>query len=252
MAGPTAVTGLRTAIGGADLVLPAWARTILAIRPLIIDSAPTADQELLTSISLESDDFSVQPYEVLCNPLQTVASFPVQSAEAQWFPVNCPVNGGDRLRILGNELDAGHATDPYAMVQIILSDKKAGGQYHAKIGTATVSGAATIRTAEASYTITGGHTLEEIYGAVIPTALAIDEGIAGIFEFISNDLGEPTPLKLPTAPMHGAETAVGIGVPSLARAKVEVPILSPCKLSNYLTLTTTLTAGEFITGVLYR
>jgi len=249
--GPTAIAATETQLGGADLVLPAWTRSILAIRPFTANATPTTLEGAAHKIHLESEDFAVQPYEVLCAPTgPIIGTGSTQAPEAPWYPVNCPVNGGDRLKVFGNEL-AALTADAYMSCQIILSDKKAGGQYHAKVGGAwTATGAAGIYTPGTPYTITGGHTLEELYGVLMADGVTL-EGSMGYFEFRSNDFGEPTPLKLPTNPLAPAITDGGVVTTGLARAKVELPILSPCKITGSTTLAD-VSAGDFITGVLYR
>ena len=204
-------------------------------------------------IHLESEDFAVQPFEVLTAPTgPAVGTGGIQAPEAPWYPVNCPVNGGDRLSFYGLELVPAGATATASMsCQIILSDKKAGGQYHAKVGTSTAVGAAGIHTPESeSYTITGGHTLEEIYGALMVDGVTVETSM-GYFEFRSNDFQDPTPLKLPTNPIAACITDGGVGMNGIARSKVEVGILSPCKITGSTTLET-VSAGDFVTGVLYR
>lgn len=250
--GPTAVS-TETLLGGADLVLPAWARSILAIRPAVANATPTTVQPMIHKLHLESDDFAVQPFEVLCAPTgpNVGANSTVQAPESPWYPLNCPVNGGDRLKAYGHELE-GLAANAFMSCQVILSDKKAGGQYHAKVGGAlTNDGAVDIYTPGTAYTITGGHTLEELYGLCMSDGATL-EGMMGYFEFRSNDYGEPTPLKLPTNPISAGIGTGGTCTTGLSRAKVELPILSPCKITGSLTLADAPANGKFITGVLYR
>jgi len=251
--GPTTIADTETQLGGADLVLPSWARSILAIRPTVTNATPTNDEPLVHKIKFESEDFSIQPYEVLCAPTgpNIGANSGVQAPESPWYPMNCPVNGGDRLQVFGNEISALTA-DAFMSCQIILSDKKAGSQYHAKVGTWTDSGAVGIYTPETAYTLTGGHTLEELYGIAMPVPAAELEGMTGYFEFRSNDYEDPTPLKLPTNPISPNIGTGGAATPGVARAKVELGILSPCKITGSLTLADVPTTGKFVTGVLFR
>lgn len=257
--GPTSLGAGATAkvqLGGADLVLPAWARSILAIRPMLQIVTPTVDEAVMASVTLESDDFSVQPYIMLGAPIQSndgAAAAPF-TPEPPWYPVNCPINGGDRIKIYGTPLTASTVA-PYMSCQVIVGDKKPGAQLHAKIGAITATGtAASVNVTEDSYTLTGGNTLKELVGAVGTMALLAGDVIMGRFDFISNDLKDPTPLKLPTAPMSGIlGTADSILSPGLSRAKVEVPISSPCLFTNSLRMALAPAgAGKFITGVIYQ
>jgi hypothetical protein len=219
---------------------------------MVAHATPVTVEGLAHKLHLESEDFGVQPYEVLCAPTgpNIGANSGVQAPEPPWYPVNCPVDGGSRLKVYGNTLET-VSNDAFMSCQIILSDKKAGGQYHAKVGGDwTSTGAAGIYTPGTAYTVTGGHTLEEIYGVLLVDGVAL-QGCMGYFEFRSNDFDDPTPLKLPTNPISPGIGTGGSNTTGLARAKVEVGMLSPCKITGSLTLAD-VSAGDFITGVLYR
>lgn len=258
--GPTSIgTGTtKTQLGGTALVMPAWARAILAVRPMLVSETPTTDESIMAHLTLESDDFAVQPYLALCNPIMPIdgtAGGPL-AGDPPWYPVNCPINGGDRLKLYGTALLANTAA-PMMACEIIVSDKKPGAQLHAKIGTLTSTGVTpSVNVVEASYTLTGGNTLKELLAFVALGTVATVDTIVGRFEFISNDLQNPTPLKLMTNPINGilvgAPGAAAL-TPGLTRAKVDVPIRSPCQFTNNLQMATTpANAGKFITGVLYQ
>lgn len=248
---------VKTQLGDADLVLPAWARSILAVRPTLVTETPVADEAVMAYLTLESDDIAVQPFLALCNPISGVdaAAGAAFAGEPPWYPVNCPVNGGDRLKVYGTSLNA-ITTGGWMGCQVVLSDKKAGGQIHGKIGTVTSTGTTIdLNVNEPSYTLTGGTMLKEILGFVAMMAVAATDAIAGRLEFLSNDFKEPTPLKLPLNPICGgiSATIIGTMTPGLSRAKVEVPIMSPCQLTNNLNMAVSPAgAGQFITGVLYQ
>jgi len=263
--GPTSLGAagtVKTLLGGTALVMPAWARAILAVRPMLVTETPTVDESVMANLTLESDDFAVQPYLALCNPIMPIgagggATGAAHNGEPPWYPVNCPINGGDRLKVYGTCLLANTAA-PMMGCQIIVSDKKPGAQLHAKIGTLTSTGVTpSVNVVEASYTLTGGNTLKEILGFIALGVTATVDTIIGRLEFISNDLQNPTPLKLTCNPISGGVVGAGGGAafstPGLARAKVDVPIRSPCQFTNNLNLANTPgAAGKFITGVLYQ
>lgn len=264
MIGPTSIgTGTtKTQLGGTALVMPAWARAILAVRPTLVTETPTVDESVMAYLTLESDDFAVQPYLALCNPIMPVSDVGLNGGcafvgEAPWYPVNCPINGGDRVKVYGTALQANTGA-PLMACEVIVSDKKPGAQLHSKIGTLTGTGVTpSVNVVEASYTLTGGNTLKEILGFVGLGVTATVDTIMGRFEFISNDLQNPTPLKLMANAINAGVlpgTAGGaFSTPGLARAKVDVPIRSPCQFTNNLQLANTPgAAGKFITGVLYQ
>lgn len=249
--GPTAIADTETQVG-ADLVLPSWARSILAIRPMVQNATPTTVEQVMHKIKLMSDDFAVQPYEVLCAPTAatTGASGGVQAPEPPWYPVNCPINGGDRVKVFGNELDA-LTVDANMMCQVVVSDKKAGAQLHARVGTLTTLGAAGVYTAGTPYTITGGNSLKELIGFAGGPGVTL-EGLIGFLEFRSNDFKDPTPLKVPMNPMSPGITEGGmLNTTGLSRTKVDLPIQSPCMIEDGCNAMD-LSAGHFITGVIYQ
>lgn len=258
IAGPTSLgTGTtKTQLGGADLVLPAWARSILAVRPTLTIDDATIDESVMGYLTLESDDFAIQPFQALCNPIEAAETTGTLFAgEPPWYPLNCNINGGDRIKIYGTALIANTAA-PMMSCQIIMSDRKMSGQLHGKVGTITATGTtAAVNVNEASYTLTGGKVLTEILGAVGVLAPTSPDSIAGRFEFLSNDFKEPTPLKLPVHPICGqiSNVAGSASTPGLSRAKIEVPILSPCQLTNNLNMAVASAGnGKFITGVMYK
>lgn len=244
-------------LGGADLVLPAWAKSILAVRPKLTTETPVADEAVMAYLTLESDDFAIQPYLALCNPISGMdaAGGGAFAGEPPWYTVNCPVPGGARLKAYGTSLNA-ITTGGWMSCQVIVSDSKPGGQQHAKIGTVTDTGTVLgVNVNEASYTLTGGSKITEIFGAAALMVIAATDTLDGRFEFLSNDFRDPTPLKLPTNPIAGGISATIIAsmTPGLSRAKVDVGILSPCQLTNNLNMgIAPASAGKFITGVMYQ
>lgn len=252
--GPTAIDkDLAETQVGADLVLPSWARSILAIRPMVANATPTTVEQVNHKLHLTSEDFKVVPFEVLCAPTGACvgANAGAQAPEPPWYPMNCPVNGGDRLKVFGTGLVA-LTTAAYMMCQIIFSDKKAGSQIYGRVGTLTVSGAAGIYTAGTPYTITGGNTLKELVGFASNPGVTL-EGMMGFLEWRSNDFKDPSPLRVPTNPMAPGIGSGGMGnTTGLSRTKVDIPILSPCQIVDSCTLTDVPTAGVFITGILYQ
>jgi len=101
--GPTALSGTtKTLLGGDTLKLPADARSILAVIPYLSSpGGPTAGEPIAASLTLESDDFPVMPYEVLAQPVgSSLGKSGVQPQfEAPKWPVNISVPGGSELSI---------------------------------------------------------------------------------------------------------------------------------------------------------
>jgi len=255
---PTAVgTGTtKTQLGGADLTLPAWARSIVAIEVSAIQFTPTADESLITAVSLESDDFNVAPFEVLAPPLTAgdVTNIGQVSSRKEVYAVNAAVNGGDALRVFGKAL-VGNTVAPYMAVSVIISSEPpAFTQRHAKIGTLTATGTtANTDVAGTAYTFTAGHRLIEVVGVMASGAVVISKPFAGYMRFESSEFAAPTPLKLLLEPVHGV---IGTGASSLAgvsRAKVDIQVRSPTTIQDYLNLAlVSSTAGNFVSGVIFE
>lgn len=256
VAGPTSLgTGTaKVLLGDDNLTLPAWTRSILAVRPLTIIDTPTAGEPVLSALTLESDDFAIQPYQVIVNPIDSTkgATGNVFAGQPRWYPLNCPVSGGSELKVFGNAL-AANTVAPMMACEFLLSDSVASPQAHARIGTLTPTGAVGATAIEPAYTITGARTVVELYGLVVHTILAAGDAIMGRFEFTSNDFVSPTPLKLLTNPVPGILGITGGSLtPGLASVKVNVDIKSPCLFENNLLLSLApATPGRFITGVLF-
>ncbi|MBU1013803.1 MAG: hypothetical protein KKG99_12425, partial [Bacteroidetes bacterium] len=52
----------KTLLGGGNLVLPGWARSIVAVIPVVNIDVPTVSESVLAKLILESDDFNVGPF----------------------------------------------------------------------------------------------------------------------------------------------------------------------------------------------
>lgn len=254
---PTSIgTGTtETQLGGGNLSLPAWAKSIVAVRPHLHVDTPTEGEPVIAKLTLKSDDFHIQPYSVLCPPSDSVLGATANTlvGESGWYIVNCPVSGGSELGVYGQAL-ASNTAAPYMSAEFIIADSREAGQRFAKVGTLTSTAAVGVAAAESEYTLTGGKILKEVCGCVVHTTLAAADAIAGTFSYMSNDMQRPTPISLITNSISGIlGTAGGSLIPGIARAAVDIPIKSPCMFSNQLTLKIAPgTAGKFVTGVLYQ
>ena len=242
--------------GGSDIILPAWARSIVAIEvAMVLETPVTAEQTVIAAAMLESDDFNISPFEVLANPIGAVLTEGGgQSVKKERYAVNAAVNGGDRLRVYGQEFSTTTDQPEMAVAIIISSEPPAFTQKHARIGTMTNTGAVDGDTAGSAYTFTAGHRIVELVGMVTPEIMTTVEGFAGYIRFESSEFGAPVPLKLLLNPVQSAITTGEQSVPEVTRQEIDVPVRSPTTIQDYLNLATTsaTAVGQWISGVIYE
>ena len=241
---------------GNNLILPAWARTLVAVIPMVMHDSITPEKPVIPQLILESDDFNVAPFEVMGTPITgAVSGFPSQVGRSDRWLVNCPVNGGDQLKIFGRSLNPDGTAAPYMGCAIIVSDtSKDGPQRHAKMGALTNTGGAATDVAGTSFTFSGGQSIKELFGTVVFTAQGADEGLLGYTRFDSAEYAHPTPLKLPLEPLIGSDaSAAGSMVPGVSRINVDVPLSSgPTTITDYNRIALAPAAsGLFVSGVVY-
>lgn len=241
---------------GSDVILPAWARSIVAIEVNTVQEVPTTTEAMIVSaVYLESDDFNVAPFEVLAAPIDGIlGSGSIAASRKETYAVNAAVNGGDRLRVYGKNF-VSSTNDPEMAVSIILSSEPpAFTQKHAKLGTLTTVGT-TIDTDVAGtvYTFTAGHRIVELMGVVTPTAKATIQAIAGYIRFESSEFGAPVPLKLLLNPVQGVLTSGSADVGGVSRQAVDVPVRSPTTIQDYLNVAIESSGnGKFMSGVIFE
>lgn len=49
--------------------MPSWARSLLAVVPIMADITPTAAQSIMAQVELESSDCNVNPFQCLASPI---------------------------------------------------------------------------------------------------------------------------------------------------------------------------------------
>ncbi|MBS7252326.1 MAG: hypothetical protein KIH08_17320, partial [Candidatus Freyarchaeota archaeon] len=205
--GPTQLSGTTDVlVGGDELTLPSAAKSILAIIPhLSSPGGNTAGQAIIAQVSLDSDDFSVKPYEVLAQPIgSSLGKSGIQPQDkAPIWPVNCPVPGGSELKIYAKGLHD-HTIEPYVGVDVILGDFVAAPRFYSKLGTLTDTGVAAAEVKGSGIRITGGRALKKAYGLVVGTTVAAQKGIMGKFRLSSSDFeGGMGDLEFQAEPISG-------------------------------------------------
>ena len=246
----------KTLIGGANLVLPDWAKSIVEVRPIVNIDVPTVSESVIAQLILESDDFNIGPYEVLAAPISsclgaTVAPF---VAEPEVYPVNCPVDGG-QLKVYGKALVANTAAPVMSCSVTISSAPPRGSQFYAKMGTLTASGTtAATEVAGTQYQFSKGRKIVELFGALVPDTVAAADALAGYIRYSSSEFSHVTPAKLELNPcVGGLSTIFSTKIDGVSRQKVSIP-LNPgqTNIQDYLYMDLApAAAGNFVSGVVF-
>jgi len=246
----------KTLLGGADLVLPEWARSIVAIIPIVNIDVPTVLESVLAKCILESDDVTIGPFEVLAAPISaclgaTIAPF---VAKPERYVVNCPVIGGSKISVYGQALVANTAAPVMSCTVVISSEPPKGKQRFAKMGTLTSTGTtASTDVSGTQYSFSKGSKIVELIGSLVPATVAAADAIQGYFRYSSSELERVTPLKLPFNPVPGGlSTIFSTKIDGVSRIPVDVPIVQgQVNIQDYCFMDLApAAAGNFVTGVI--
>lgn len=243
--------------GGNDVVLPAWAKGILAVVPFLGNGGTTVAETVLAKLSIESSELNIAPYEIPFNPIGGglgAASGPLQS-EYTKYPLNLACQGGERLKVYGTGL-INNTIEPFAGAMLVLSDQPPGRpQTKAKLGTLTTAGLVNVEKKGSNIELSGGRRITQVWGMVAPTGVIVTvEGCTGFFRLSSADFINATPLRFPFQTFGGgAGAAINVAIDGISRYNVDIPYNPRCTIEDYLTLVDTLTtAPNFLAGVLYE
>jgi len=246
-------------LGGAAVELPAGARSILAMIPIITSPAGnTAAEPIAAEAYLESDDVKLVPYHVFPNPigsslLKSVAQVQGKNRDVL-YPVNCPVKGGEQIKCYGKGL-FDHTIEPYMGVLLIYSDQSPSKpQVFAKIGTFTNTGTAAARVTGSNLTVVGGRRLIEIIGFAVGTTVAALKGVSGHIDLSCEGFTPAWSLHLPINCASGqVDTNIQEAVAAVARLEVDIAMADKCVINDGFTLAVALTTtGNWIVGVLFN
>ena len=238
------------------ITLPAWVRSIVAIKVSTALITPTVDESVITAAYLESDDFNIAPFEVLAAPMTAgdATNIGTSASKIETYALNAAVNGGDQLRVYGKALVGNTVAPEMAVALIVSSEPPAFTQRHSKLGTLTATGTtADTDVAGTAFTFTAGHRIIELLGVLATGAVVASKSFAGYFRFESSEFGAPTPLKLMFEPVQGVIGTGAVSLAGVSRASVDVPVRSPTTIQDYLNLAlVSSTAGNFVTGIVFE
>lgn len=246
----------KTLLGGKSLILPEWAKSIVAIIPIVTIDVPTAGESVIAKCTLESEDFTVGPFEVLASPISAClgATIAPSVSEPERYLVNCPVPGGAKLDIYGEALVANTAAPVMSCTVIISSEPPTGKQRFSKMGTLTSTGTtASTDVPGTPYAFSKGREIVEIIAVVAPDTVAAADAMAGYVRLYSSEFARSTPCKMPFHPIPGGlSTIFSTKLDGVSRLPVRIPLEAGQKnISDYLYMDLApAAAGSWISGVI--
>jgi hypothetical protein len=246
----------KTLLGGKSLILPEWARAIVAIIPIVTIDVPTVSESVLAKCVLESEDFTIGPFEVLASPISACLGATISPlvSEPEKYLVNCPVPGGAKLDIYGEALVANTTAPVMSCAVIISSEPPTGKQRFAKMGAITSTGTvASTDVPGTPYSFSKGREIIEVFGVVAPDTVAAGDAMTGYIRLASSEFARSTPCKMPFTPIAGGlSTIFSTKIDGVSRLPVRIPLEAGQKnISDYLYMDLApAAAGNWVSGVI--
>lgn len=254
--------------GGSNVTMPSWARSIVAFVPYATIVTMTASETYDKKCIVESDDLTVEPYEMLLTPQPggLGTTHDVHSCTPEKFVANFPLEGGEDIKVYGQCL-VGNTAAPEMGCTIVVSNLPAGlknrgaagwlgRQRFGKVGTYTSTGTTSdTETAGTAFTIHGAERIIEVYGCVAHnTTWTASDPQVGFFRLSSSDFKVAAPLKYAVTPCPAGLGT--IGTPSMdqdIRFPVSIPVNQSCTIQDYFTNEYTLAvAGKFCSALFFE
>lgn len=270
--GKTKLGGSQVEGTSADYLLPTATRAIVAVRPKILLTTPTADQGVMATLKVESGDLGIKDFEVLANPLDSglgTNEMQIQDA-APWYPLMQPCNGGEKVSFYGTAQIA-NTVAPLMAVDVLLSsawpEGYSGawashyGPVQAKVAGINYGGGPTATgTAAGSVATDGGVTISGperrllgIVSVVEDTTPAASKPISGQINVSASELSV-NPQRFNIEPITGflGTTTTGALAHLSKVAPLNLNLYAPSTPKSAFTLDQAITtAGEFETGYIY-
>jgi len=235
-----------TLLGGAALELPDGAKEIVGIIPYLTSPVGnTAAEAVNADFFITSEDVpKIVPFHCPANPIGSslLKSVAQVQGKSEFYPIHCPVNGGETIKIYAVALQA-HTIAPYAGALIIYSDTPQGKpQVFSKAGTLTGTGTAAARVSCGTISIVGARRLIEVAGYAFGTTVAALKGLAGHFDIQSEGLTPSWQIDLPIEPASGqVDTNIQECIAGVARKEVGLDLKDKSTLNVGFTLAVALT-----------
>lgn len=253
----------KTLLGGATVILPSWAKSIMAVVTKASTEVPVASIPFLPQVDVESNDLKVMPFQVFAPPTASIigaASHSQNTPKPEIYQMNVPCNGGEQMSIYGTGLIAtGGTMTGFVGANLIISNMSPTlPQRKAKIGTLTTSGtAANADVAGTRYNFSGGTHIVELQGVAALRAPVASKGMAGHIKYTSNEFDGVSECKLDLVPCSGAFGTLGMSyLNGVSRLPVNVPVQpgqGQVNIQDYAYFSViSSTAGDFCSGVIYE
>lgn len=270
----------KTKLGGtqvvgtsADYTIPTAARCIVAVRPKVYGTTPTANQSVLATLKIESQDLGMKDFEIFANPLDSgLGTIETQFQDkGKWWPLMQPCNGGEKMQFYGTAQIA-NTVAVYESVDLLLSDtwpegftgngwNPMYGPVQAKIAGINSGGGPTATgTAALSIGTDGGITIStprkrliDLVGVVVGTTPAASKPIGGQFFVNASELAV-NPQRWVAEPITGflGVSVVGNQVHLSDTGPINLALRAPSTLKGNFALDLAITtAGNFEVGYIY-
>lgn len=267
--GLTNMTGTtKTQLGGATLILPKWARSIMALVPYALNDVSVAAISVISLAEVESNDVNLVPFQVFPAPVGSLlGTINNLVSRPEKYQMNAPVVGGEQVNVYGTCLVTPGATlTAYMGATLVVSDTpvvQADGvtpapQKRAKVGTVTSTGTtANSDVAGTRYNFSGGKHITELQAVMTPAVRAASDGIGGYFKYTSNEFVGVSDTRLPMTPVCGGIATIDTGfVDGPSRLPVDIPLapgMGQVNIQDYAYFgLAPAGAGNFATGVIYE
>jgi hypothetical protein len=262
---------------GADYLLPTAAKCIVAVRPKLVSTTPTANQSVVATLKVESSDLHMGDFEVFANPIESgLGTTETQFQDpAPWYPLMQPCLGGEKMQFYGTAQIA-NAVAPLMAVDVLLSNtppegfvngawqQGAGyfGPVQAKVAGINYGGGPTaLGTTASSVATDAGVTLSgpkkrllALFGIAVDTTPAASKPISGWFAVNATELSI-NPLRWAAEPITGMlGTTVAGGLAHIsAMAPLNLSMKAPTTPKAQFNLDQAVTnAGNFEVGYMYQ
>ncbi len=247
-------------LGGADKDLPDGAICLLEM--ILVLSSPegnTANEPVVAEAYLESDDFKVNPFHVLAQPIGSSLLKPISQVQGDLRLVRYPENarlgegGGGKIKCYGKGL-FNHTIEPYMGIALRIANYMKNPQYYGKIGTFTNTGTAVGEAKGSGIEINGGKRLRELSSIVVGTTVAALKGLIGHFRITSDGFTPSWEIEMPINCASGVvDTDIHEAIAGVLRLPQNLGMSSKLTIRDNFNLAVALTTtGNFVVGALYN
>jgi len=254
----------KTQLGGSTVILPAWAKSILAVVPKVINTTSVAAQSINGLVEVESNDLSLMPFQCFPSPVGSLlGTMNNNVAKPEIYQINAPCNGGEQVNLYGTALVALTTMLGWAGATLIVSNMRPTApngqlakQRHAKVGSITGTGTtAGSDVAGTRYNFSGAEHIVELQAIVTPLVRAATDGMSGYLKYTSNEFDGVADVKMDFSPICGGIATVdSCYIDGASRLKgIDIPVAAgQVNIQDYCYFGKIGSAGNFCSGLIYE